>query len=303
MPRASIIDYPREGLDKTIRNVSKEELDLQPKIKDEIVDIVESFVHDLDLPEDAVIDVFIYGSILTNQYNAKTDIDARILLDPDVVGEQYQGMTGDALYDLTENTIHGVLLGGTQHPFNATVVIEGEDTELGQSPLGISDRDPVYSMKSGEVIHEGSGYDESFDPDVEFMEERSDVTEIMTKLDNLVQDAKTNTIDIEMLSEAVGNVGNTDSIIEKIEDRLANLNFIIEKMVHEYNTIKEERSTSYKDGPQDDRHKAPGNIRFKFLEKYKYMDMLKKLKKLFKDGIDPAELDDVAETLNVKAYP
>ena len=94
-----------------------------------------------------------------------------------------------------------------------------------------------------------------------------------------------------------------DKLIEKIEDRLGELNLTIEKMVEEYNNIKEERSTSYKEGPKDDRHKAPGNIRFKFLEKYRYMDMLKKLKSLFKDGIDPSEVEDVAETLNIKAYP
>jgi hypothetical protein len=301
--KASIIDYPREGLDESIWDIDGNTLKLQPRINDEIVDITRSFLDDLDLPEEAIIDVLLYGSMLTNQYNSKTDLDARILLDPEIISEHYPSMTGDELYDLTMDTIHGVLLADTQHPFNATVVIEGEDTELGQSPLGVSDRDPVYSMKEEAVIHEGTGYDETFDPDVEFMEERSEVAEIMTKLDALVQDAKTNTIDIELLEEAIGNVAEPDRLIEKIEDRLGDLNFTIEKMVDEYNKIKEERSTSYKEGPKDDRHKAPGNIRFKFLEKYRYLDMLKKLKRLFKGGIDPAEIDDVADTLNIRAYP
>ena len=300
---ASIIDYPRTELDKTIWKTNGETLQLQPGIKDEIADIIGSFLNDLDLPEEAIKDVFIYGSILTNQYNTQTDVDARILLDPEALEAHYPGMTGDELYDLTIDTVHGILLGDTKHPFNATIVIENEETELGQSQLGISDRDPVYSIKEEKVVHEGNGYDESFDPDVEFMEERTDVKDIMTKLDNLVQDAKTDTIDIEMLEEAIGEVANPDRLIEKIEDRLGDLNFTIEKMVHEYNSIKEDRSKSYKEGPTEDRHKAPGNIRFKFLEKYRYMDMLKKLKRLFKDGIDPSELDDVAETLNVKAYP
>jgi len=304
MPQtASIIDYPRNALDESIWQINGEELQLQPNIKDEIADIVGSFLDDLDLPEDAILDVLIYGSMLTNQYNSSTDLDARILLDPEVVEQHYPGMTGDALYDVTKDTVHGVLLGDTKHPFNATVVVEGEETELGRSPLGISDRDPVYSIKEEKVIHEGIGYDESFDPDVEFMEERSEVKDVMTKLDSLVQDAKTDTIDIEMLKEAIGNVSDSEGLIAKIEDRLEDLNYTIEKMVDEYNRIKEERSTSYKEGPEDNRHKAPGNIRFKFLEKYRYMDMLKKMKSLFKDGIDPSELDDVAETLNVKAFP
>ena len=298
---ASIIDYPRAGLDESIWQIDRDTLQLQPNIKDEIADIIGSFLDDLDLSEDSIIDVYIYGSILTNQYNSKTDVDARILLDPKIVRERYPGVSGDDLYDLATDTIHEVMLGDTEHPFNATVVIEGDTTELGQSPLGRSERDPVYSIKEEGVIHEGDGYDESFDPDVEFMEERSDIIAIMTKLDALAQDAKTNTIDIELLKEAVGNVDNPDILTEKIEDRLNELNFTIEKMVHEYSSIKEERSTSYKDGPKEDRHKAPGNIRFKFLEKYRYMDMLKKLKKIFKGGVGTSEVDDIAKALNVKA--
>lgn len=300
---ASIIDYPRKELDTSIWNIEGEELELQPNIKDEIEDIIGSFLDDLNLPEEAIIDVFIYGSILTNQYNSKTDVDARVLLDPDIVFEHYPDITGKYLYDLTRDSIHGVPLGNTQHPFNASVVIEGEETELGQAQLGITERDPVYSMKEGKIIHEGIGYDESFDPDIEFMEERSDVVDIMTKLDTLVQDAKTDTIDIEVLKEAVGEVSNPEQLIEKIEDRLGTLNLTIEKMVQELADLRKERSESYGTAPEDDRHKAPGNIKYKLLEKYHYLDMLKKLKRLFKDGIGESEVDDVAETLNVKAFP
>jgi hypothetical protein len=307
MPQtASIIDYPRKGLDEAIWDTTGEELQLQPNIRDEIEDIIGSFMDDLDLPTEALIDVFIYGSMLTNQYNSKTDVDARILLDPEIIEEHYPGIVGRDLYDLTRDTIHGVPLGDTKHPFNASVIIEGEETEIGQSALGITERDPVYSMKEGKVIHEGIGYDESFDPDVEFMEERGDIVEIMTKLDKLVQDAKTDTIDIELLEEAVGEVSNPDALIEKIEDRLGNLNLTIEKMVDEFVSLREERSESYKEQEKEEnRHKAPGNIRYKFLEKYRYLDMLKKLKRLFTegDGIEPEEVEDVAEALNVKAYP
>jgi hypothetical protein len=295
--KSSIIDYPRKELDKSIWDISDETLKLQPEIQDEIDDIISSFLDDLDLPEEAVIDIFIYGSILTNQYNSKTDVDARILLDPEVVQDKYPGITGDDLYDLTMNIVHDIPLGKTRHPFNATVVIQGEDTKLGQSPLGISNRDAVYSVKEGKIIHEGIGYDESFDPDKEFVKERDDATGIMTKLDALVQDAKTKAIDIETLKDAVGEVANPDQLIEKIEERLNGLNTTIKQMVDEYNKIKEERSESYKKGPLDNRHKAPGNIVEKILEKYQYVGMLKKLKRLFKEGIDPSEVEDVENAL------
>jgi hypothetical protein len=294
---ASILDYPRTDLDKSIWDTTGKELDFRPEIRDDIEDIISSFLDDLDLPPEALLDVFIYGSILTNQYNSKTDVDARIVLDPEIVHEQYPGIGGDQLYDMSIDTIHGVLLGNTQHPFNATVILKDEESELAKSPLGITERDPVYDFLNKKIIHEGKWYEESFDPDVEFAEERDEVTEIMDRLDKLIQEAKTETIDYELIKEAIGDVKSPDKLVEKLEGKLENIENTIAQLIKEYDDIKEERSTSYKDAPSDDRHKAPGNIQYKLLEKYKYMDVLKKLKQIFKGGIEKKEVPEVADVL------
>ena len=62
--RASIIDYPREGLDKSIWNTEDKELDLQPDIRADIGDIVYSFLDDMDLPESAVLSVLLPSAFL-----------------------------------------------------------------------------------------------------------------------------------------------------------------------------------------------------------------------------------------------
>lgn len=301
MRHASIIDYPKEGLCKEIWDTTGGAFQLQPEIKDEIDDIVQSFMYDLNLPEEALIDVFIYGSILTNQYNSKTDVDARILLDPEVMEKQMPGVTGDELYDMSMEIIHGVELGDTKHPFNATVVIEGEDTELGQAELGLTAKDPVFSLKEDALVNEGDRMEEDFDPDVEFETERSEVSDIMNDLDRLIQDAKTDTIDIELIQDAVGNVSNPEELMAKLENRLSELNETIAAMVEEYQQLKDDRTESYKNAPEDNRHKAPGNIRYKLLEKYQYVDLLKKLKSIFEEGVEESEVDDVAEALNVSS--
>lgn len=297
---ASVLDYPREELDQEIWNVENG-LELQPDIHDQIVDIVQSFLDDMDLPEEALLDVLIYGSILTNQYNAKTDVDARILLEPNVVNEYYPGITGDDLFDLAQDTVHGVLLGDTKHPLNATVVIEGEETELGQSELGLTEHEPVYSMVKEELLQEGTWYDESFDPDVEFSEERKSIDEVMELLDNLIRETKTDTIDYELIEEAVSEVKNKDELMRKLDEKLLEINEGIAALVEEYDKIKKERKDSYKDYPGKDKHKSPGNIRFKFLEKYKYMDMIKKLKRIFEGGVEESEMDDVSEALQISS--
>jgi hypothetical protein len=303
MPQtASIIDYPRGSLDPEIWDVQEDRLALQPEIKDQIMDIVESFLDDVDLPTEALIDIFIYGSILTNQWNDNTDVDARILLDPDIISEIYTDITGDDLYEVSKDVIHDVPLGDTKHPFNATVVIKGEETLLGQSPLGTTERDPVYSIKDEELINIGKHYDESFDPDVEFEKERDETSEIMNKLDKLIQETRTDTIDYATIEEAVAHVTDPNKLMEKLERKLLAIEEDVAGLVHHYQEIKDERSESYKEGPEDDRHKAPGNIRFKMLEKYKYMDVLKKLKRIFEGGVQESEVDDIADVLSLEGY-
>lgn len=299
MQTASIIDYPREDLPKDIWDNSGDELKLQPTIRDEIEDIVFSFLADVNLPDDALIDVLIYGSILTNQYNKKTDVDARILLDPDVVSQVYPDITGDELFEAARNIVDKIILEPTQHPLNATVVIEGEQTELGKSELGISENDPVYSFKLEELINKGTKTPEDFDPDEEFEQERSEVADIMTVLDNIIQETKADAIDYEMIDDAVKDVKNPEKLISKLEEKLKEIEADLEQATDAYTKLKDERSEGYKQTTDENRHKAPGNVRYKMLEKYKYMDVLKKLKRILNDGVSEKEVDDVAEALQV----
>lgn len=295
MRTASIIDYPRDQLDKTIWDTSSDDLRLQPEIQDQIVDITHSFLDDMDLPESALIDVFVYGSILTNQYNSKTDVDARVLLDAGVVGEEYPGITGDDIYELVKQTIHGVKLGDTNHPFNATVVIEGDKTELGQAELGITKKDPVYSLKEETLVQFGDWYTKDFDPDKEFKKERDEVSDIMDKLDKLIQETRSDTIDFVMIEEAIHDVSDPDTLRKKLDDKLKEVEEDAKKLVDEYDKLKQDRTDSYKKAPKDDRHKAPGNVRYKMLEKYKYVDLLKQVKKVVEDGLDPTEMDSIED--------
>ena len=296
--RASIIDYPRKQLDEAIWAVDGQTISLQPNIEQEIKNIVQKFLTHVDLSRRSVKDILIYGSILTNQWNSKTDIDARILLDPDFV---HRGMTGDDLFELSKDILHGTKVGGTQHPFNATVVIDGEQTELGRHSLGLTDKDPVFSLRTGKVKNFGNWNDEKFDPDVEFKEEKKSAEELMEYLDNLIHNAKTQTIDIELLKEAISNVNNPNKIISKLEEKINQLTNTIFLLVKEYEELKSNRSEGYESAPENiDHHKMPQNIIYKILDKYKYIDVMKKLKSILKNGIQPQEIKTVEKVLNVE---
>lgn len=297
----SIIDYPRLGLDQSIWSATDTSIDLQPEIRKDVEEIVASFLDDLDLPKEALIDVLIYGSLLTNQYNSKTDMDARILLDPEVISKYYPDVSGDELYSLTKENIHNIQLGTTKHPFNATVVIKGEKTELGKADLGITEKDPVFSLRDSDIVNFGEWYSSEFDPDEEFSEETSKAKEIMERLDKLIQDAKSDTIDIELLKDAVGDVEDPQKIITKIEQKVQELTETVSTLAEHYIELRDKRTEGYKSTPPgEDHHKAPENIIYKILEKYRYIDLLKKLKAIAENGVQESEVEDVAEVLQVE---
>ena len=286
--KASIIDYPREDLDPEIWDVEKDPIALQPEIKSEVDDIVDNFLSIMNLPREALLGVYLYGSMLTNQWNSKTDLDGRILLDKEVMQEYYPDMTGDDLFDLVVEDVHGILLGDTKHPLNFSIIIEGEMPDLGQK-----EKDPVYDLLEDAVV-QGPIMEESFDPDEVFKDVRDETTEVMTKLDTLIQDARTDAIDYESIEEAIQNVQDPDKLIKKLEDKLEELNVDVGALTDEYADLKKERDKAYEQG---ENHKDPGNVQYKMIEKYHYLDILKKLKLLYEDGIDEDEVEEVVEVV------
>lgn len=296
---SSILDYPKKGLDPTIWDTSGE-IKLQPEVRSQIEDIVFSALDDLDLPDSAVTDLLIYGSILTNQWRKSTDIDARIILDPEIIKERFKSdITGDALFDMVQEQIHNVEIKGTKHPFNATIIIDGEDTELGKAPLGKTEKDPVYDVLNEKIIVPPDMEDESFDPDIEFSKERDEADQIMEKLDALLRNTKNDLIDYDILKEAIEDVRNPDAIVKKLEKKVSEIEMDIKKVISEYNEIKTERTKDLNKSNNPSRHKTPGNVRFKILEKYQYLDILRKIKKILKGGLEEEELPELAKVVNI----
>ena len=287
--RASIIDYPREKLAEDIWDSSSGDPVLLEEISDEIEDIVYSFLDDVGIPEEALEDLLVYGSILSNQYNKKTDVDARIVLNPDVIEAEFGDVTGDELYELGESLIHGVLLRDTEHPFNATVVIEGEDTELGQSVLGELEETPLYSVLTSAFLVPPHFVSDEFDPDTELEENQEDAKDEMELLDSLFTELKSDVIDHDWLQEAVGGVADTDKFLGKVQDKVDEINADAVALAMQYGDLRDAR---YETGKE---HSDPGNVLYKILEKYDYIGRLKEVKKLVEDGLTETDIQDLGE--------
>lgn len=295
---SSVIDYVRIGLPKEIWDVTEDSVELQPEIEDEILDIAQSFLDDLDLPQEALKDILIYGSILTNQYNKKTDIDARFLLDEKITHEKYPGVMGDELYEWSQGTIKGILLGDTQHPFNATVVIEGDDTELGRAELGKTKREPVYSVLQDAFIVEPYIEESDFDPDEKFNLYLEEVKKIMEDIDEDKRNLSMAITDYETIEDALGDVEYEDKFLEKLKESEEEIKESIISLVDQYTELKTDRKKKYdsEEGP----HLGEGNIKYKLLEKYNYLSDLKELKKMIEEGIEKEDLDEVRKLVEAR---
>jgi len=292
--KASVIDYARVGLDNTIWDTSGPELKLWPNISLQIIDIAASALDDFDIPESVVKGIYVYGSIMTNQYNAKTDVDCRILLSRSKMTAIYPDLTGDEIFSYLEDVLHGQKAGDTEHPLNYSVIIEGEQEDLGRTKF-----DPVYDVINDKVIREPIFVAEDFDPDEEFTTERDQIEVVMENLDKLLRDTKTKTIDFAVLKEAIGHVKDPEKLKQRLQNKLKEIEIDIERLVAEYESIKEERSKALTQESETSPHRLPGNVKHKYLERYQYLDVLKKLKHILKDGVTPKEIPDVAEALHV----
>jgi predicted nucleotidyltransferase len=299
---ANILDYARDDLDQNIWNTKEDKITLQENIRNEILDIVYSAVDDLDLTYEAVKQLYIYGSILTNRYNSRSDLDVRIVLDKEIVNIMYPNATGDDLYELIKDKIHGVKLLDTDHLFNATLYIEGEEREF---PLIKSKDFPVYDILNEKMLVEPVIYEE-YDPDERFKEERDDVDELMEDLDGYLRELKNDSIDYLIIEEAVKDVSNPDKLIKKLEDKLSEIEEDIKILIGKKDEIKEMRTEALTEDPKKDlesMHFAPGNVKMKFLERYLYWDLLKKLKEIFEpeEKIDHADIDELIDVLNLSS--
>jgi len=297
---AAVIDYPRDTLST---DLFKDNKVLLPKIEDFIYDIVYSTLDDLEIPEDALKALYIYGSILTNQWVGTTDVDLRILLDAAKTHAAYPEYNGEQLFDLVKDSLDSTYVGETQHVLNATFVIEGDDTEVAKSPLGSTKNDALYDVMNRKFIVPPWFEQEDFDPDKEFIDDKRIADDIIRQLDNILMETREDVIDYSIIEESINKVKYPDVLREKLANKLEEIESDITKLIKEYNYIKDKRTQGLTDDAKKDldesRHWAPENVQYKYLERYHYIRLLKDLKHEFKDGVEKSDIPKLKDKLMI----
>jgi len=281
----SIIDEKKDKLDPTIWGRSA---DGSVVLREEVARAIRRKTRELvdGIP---VRGAHLVGSITGYYYSPDSDLDINLVLD---VSDELLL----ALRDRAKTKVNGQFVPGTKHPINFFV--------RNETP-SLSAFDGVYDLKRDVWVKKPT------DVGVDLFSIYDDFKQHLSELDAQIGEAWRSIIDLDKLKESL-KYGGSREIYRKIKERLDDLDDAITSLVAEYDDVHQKRVEGFERqieladrglSPYPSLNVIPENIRYKVLERYHYVDFLKKLREVLEsaDGkIDtPQEVQDVRETLQM----
>lgn len=273
----SIIDPKRSSLSPIVFNKPKNP---NPRLKPKVRSFILDRIHDLaqDMP---IVGYTLIGSILTLRYTDDSDLDINVLISGNNADiEKFRKISAKK---------SGKVVPGTKHPVNLHIVNTEKDFENANESA-----DAVYDLDDDIFIKRE--IDRPFHIEKYFGAFKQHVS----KINLLKQDLKHDLIDYEQLKKAdKKEVKNLRALIQKeldeIEKSAVGLADHLEK-------IKQDRRDAFaKPLSSDDirkygaKNRLPENVLYKLLEKYHYLEFLKRVDDII--GDDGKVSDDEADEL------
>jgi|TARA_R110002050_G_scaffold219655_5_gene355532 predicted nucleotidyltransferase len=233
-----------------------------PRLRSDIHEQIHS--HILLIEEVAPVKrYFIKGSILTKQYNEKADIDVFV---------QIKGTGCPRLEERIQEVwekIDGIYAKNTTHPLQ--YYITTQDYDLGKT-------EAAYDVKNNKWLSN------SPPRELEFSKYADELKSKLTRLDVGFGELKRDIIDYNVLQSIPPE--QLDGVDQKIRDKIKEVEYDIDLLINAYSEIKDARNDAFGlDMSPDDiaeygrKTHMPGNVIFKFIERYHYLDMLRKIRK------------------------
>lgn len=271
----SIIDPMQKTLDRGVFvNPEEDEATLDPMIKAQIRSAIRQF--ETICP---VKTYYLVGSILSKRYNRRSDLDITVEISKDDADEETQ----DALYAMLDK-INGQMAGGSTHPINYHFNFVDEDEDL------TDNFDSIYDLGSDEWTKHSE--DRYIDPS-EFMDE---FDERIREIDLNAMEIRRDIVDIDLLKDY--SKDEIEGLVQMVEDKLDDIEDNIEEMVDSEEEVAELRREGFSDITPEElkelgsKNALPINIVYKLMERYYYLDLIKKLKSIL-DEDDEIEEEDI----------
>lgn len=277
----SILDKVRPTLDPQVWDLTAEDNPtLHPQVADQIRDTLQGWLDSHGLP--MAKGIYFIGSSATRQYRATSDIDITVVLDLEL--DQIK----EAVQFLGE--INGQEFVG-KHPINYYL-------RSGEMPLEFADA--VYDV-------EGRTWLKEHDPETgSAWENRSVIDQAIGWAKHIDLDKGAlarNVIEYQIIQEMLHEVSDDEKneLEQALQDALHDINLDIEHMVADYDEIREDRRRAFESDLEEQgepvgpaymsKNLLPGNVVYKYLERYRYLQLLQELRKL--DDVDSQEAEFV----------
>ncbi|MCK4358484.1 MAG: HEAT repeat domain-containing protein, partial [Candidatus Cloacimonetes bacterium] len=288
---ASILDYPQKHLDSAMWDLSGDLPKLKENIKGLIVERFLDYLREegkLNNPDLWCKGFYYTGSTATYRYRPTSDIDIHVEVDwekfskanPDKAKDDIEEMRKDLL-QVFWNTLNKEVLPNTQHPLTYYVLSEKENVfEQGEE---------AYDILNDSWIVPPHKIPENLDIDEKIELLGTQANAIMERLDEELGKTKRDFIDYKILKELLDSYeGDKKDIQKLIEKKLDDVEQGLKRLQEENVKIHEERQEAFYDGQEPieeglSQNWAPGNIVFKLVEKYRYVDVLRKIKHIIED--------------------
>lgn len=224
---------------------------------------------------------FIKGSILTKQYGPKADIDVYIFADiPDK--ESVKNKIEKLWSKLDETPAFG-----TNYPLQYYISDVDYDFEKTEA---------AYDVKEDKWIKQTQP------KNIKISNYRADLNDIFNKLDISAGELKRDVLDYAYLVEIPEK--DLKGLKAELNDKLVEINYDISILLKSYKEIKTARQDAFEKQMGGEEIKKfgrkthlPGNVIFKFLERYYYIHLIKHIKDIVGDDekVKKSEVEDIKD--------
>lgn len=228
-----------------------------------------------------VQDFFIKGSILTKQYTKDSDIDVYIQVDRDYTEDILLEQGIKEVFDKIDNT----KIEGIPYPFQYYITY---------NVYNMDNTEAAYDVRNDDWIKKTASKNLNID---EYMEE---FQTYIRGFRDLTDDLRMDLIDYTILKEIPKK--QLKELDEKVKNKFEDIQKSTDDLIQYYNKLRDKRNEAFSDDMDISeikkygvRTRLPANVIFKLIERYKYKELIHKIKNVIgKDNeLDLNELDNL----------